>query len=499
MFPSDPNLEMDFTLESERSGVVDEPAFRLLVLGDWSGDAPKPIFGGRKPVEIDRDNFDDVMRGLGVCLDLDVAAEPLRVEFNGLDDFHPDEIFKRVPLFLELRDLRKRLRNSDTFRSASREVRDLLSVPEPVTAAEPPAVSDVQPSAAGLLDSILDRPDGGTKESRPGVSPEISRLVSDLVRPHLVSVDENEQSAMIEAVDQAISALMRSILHHRRFQQLEAGWRGLFFLVRRTETSSDLKIFVLDAAKDELTTDLKTSAGTADSVFYKRIMAASNGEPWAAVVGNYVFCPDVDDAAALIRLGSASAAANVPFISHIRPEVIGVSTLADHPDPAEWDLSGSSDAARLWNAVRESPGSDCLGMTMPRFLARLPYGSATEPVEAFSFEEFTDNPVHDDYLWANSCFVAAQLLARTYVELGWSFGQRFLQDAEGFPLHIYKSEGETVYQSCAEVQLSEKAAQSLMELGIMPIVSQKNTDRIRLGRFQSISDPPRVLKGSWLR
>ena len=496
MFPNDPNLEMDFTLESERSGIVDEPGFQLLVLGDWSAGVEKRDLNARRPIEIDRDNFDDVMNGLGVKLNIEAAGGEL--EFNSLDDFHPDEIYKRVPVFSELRDLRKRLRNSDTFNSAAREVREWSAAvdtpaPEPAPAVETSAPAD------NLLDAILAKPEGGAAAPKPAVSSDLSRLVSDLVRPHLINIDESEQSAMVAAVDEATSALMRRILHDRHFQELEAAWRGLFFLVRRTETASDLRIYILDISKDELASDLRNSDGPMGSYVSKFFAAGKNEDPWSAIVGNYAFLPNVDDIAALIRVAKAGAAVRTPFISHIRPDVIGVRSLFDHPDSAEWDMSGNSDSGKLWNALRGMPEAEYLGLTMPRFLARLPYGQDTEPSETFDLEEFSSEFGHDDYLWSNGAFVTAQLLAQTYRELSWDFGQRFVQDVDGLPLHMYKKDGQSVYQSCAEVQLSQSEAEQLMEYGVMPIVSFKNMDRIRLGRFQSIADPPTVLKGRWSR
>lgn len=494
MFPDNDNLEMDFTLESEKSGVVSEPRFQLLVLGDWTADGSRNDLARRRPIEIDRDNFDDVMNGLGVRLDLGTAGGPINLEFRSLDDFHPDEIFKRVALFAGLRDLRKRLRNSDTFNSAAREVRESLASPPEST---PPAEQPPEPSAASdnLLDAILSKPDGGAAAPKPTLSSDLSGLISDLVRPHLVTVDENEQSAMVAAVDEAIGAAMRSILHNRRFQLLEAAWRGLFFLVRRTETSSDLKIFVLDATKEEASADLK--AGDADSAVRKLFAAGRDGDPWAAVVGNFAFAPGVDDTAALIRVGKAAAAARTPFISHVRPDVIGIHSLAENADPADWDLSAETDAGKLWAALRGVPEAEYLGLVIPRFLVRLPYGADTEPTEAFSFEEVTEDFGHDDYLWANGSFAVAQLLGKTYTELGWHFGRQFATDVSGLPLHMFKKDGQTVYQPCAEAQLSQNAAEQLADHGLMPIVSFKNMDMVRLLRFRSISDANPSLKGRW--
>lgn len=497
MLPDDPNLEMDFTLESEKSGVVDEPPFNLLVMGDWSGNGPKKALDSRRPVETDRDNFDDVMNGLGVRLDLKLPSGAIELEFNSLDDFHSDELYKNVPMFGELRDLRKRLRNPDTFNSAAHEVREWSESSASGPGAEEPVPTQDAPVGDSLLEAILSKPDGGAAAPKQAVSSDISNLVSDLVRPHLVRIDENDQSAMIAAVDDAISSLMRSLLHDRGFQQLEAAWRGLFFLVRRTDTASDLKIYLLDITKDELISAIRAD-NLAESSVFKQLSLGPGGHPWAAAIGNFAFASEVDDIAALIRMGKAGAANRTPFISHIRPDLLGVASLADHPDPDEWDLSGTSSAGKLWAALRGIPESQYLGLVMPRFLARLPYGADTEPTEAFSFEEFTEGTGHDDYLWANSCFIVGQLLGKTYSENGWHFGRQFHQDVEGLPLHVFKRDGQTVYQSCAEVQLSQSAAEKLTEYGIMPVVSFKNMDVVRLVRFQSVSDPVFVLKGRWV-
>ncbi len=495
MFPVESNLEMDFTLESERSGIVNEPIFQLLVLGDWSCDGSKKQLSDRRPIEIDRDNFDDVLNSLGVRLDIDIGGTPASLEFNELDDFHPDQLYKSVPIFSELRDLRRRLRNSDTFNSAAREVKEWMNSPAPEESRTRSRVLEPSAPEAGLLDAILQQPEGGGSPPRPGTSADLSRLIGELVRPHLVTVDENEQSAMIAAVDEATSNLMRSILHERRFQELEAAWRGLFFLVRRTETSPELKIFILNFTKAELAADLKTDSSA--SAYYKVITSGIGGEQWTAAVGDLSFHADIDDAAALIRLASMSSATRVPFISHIRPDILGISSPWNMSDPADWDVAGSSDGGKLWNAVRSAPGAEFIGLTIPRFLVRLPYGAATDPLESFSFEEFTGIPGHDEYLWANTWFVAAQCLAAAYADFGWSFGQRCIQDVDGLPLYIYKSDGETIYQSCSEVQLSERAAESLAGFGVMPVVSFKGMDRVRLARFQSISDGQERLKGIW--
>lgn len=502
MFPSDSDLETNVTLEAEKIGVIDDPPFRILMLGDWSGDAEKSELHRRNPLEIDRDNFDDIMKKLRVRLELEAEGGGLSLEFQGLDDFHPDELFKQVPMFADLRDLRQRLKYADTFNSAAREVREWFSEPEE-SVVESRAESEPQSPAPAdnLLDAILTKPEGGAPPPKRAASAELSSFVSDLVRPHLVSVDENEQAGLTAAVDRSTGDLMRTILHHRRFQQLEAAWRGLYFLVRRTDTSTDLKIYLLDISQADLTDNLKSSSSLAETVLYRHLIKDATetpgGDPWAAVFGNYAYEPNVDDVAALMRISKIARLANTPFISHMRPEVLGISSLSDHPDPIEWNLAGDTNESKLWAALRGQMESQYLGLTIPRFIARLPYGRDTDPLETFLFEEFTDTPLHDDYLWTNSSFAIALLLAQSYSAYGWDLGRTFVQDIEGLPIHMYEENGETVFKSCAEVQISQNACDQLMEYGLMPLVSFKNSDRLRLGRFQSITDPVMVLKGRW--
>ncbi len=502
---SDSDFEAKFTMGDDPTGVVEEPPFHMLMVGDWSGHAEKRDVSGRRPIVIDRDNFDGVIKKLGTRLDLQMpGGNVLPLEFAELDDFHPDRIFAQVPLFSELRDIRARLLDSDTFNSAAREMRSWFPAENPEEPKQA-AVGEPKPpaSSVNLLDQILSEPGGGSAPVRSPLaeSGELNDLIGELVRPHLVRVDENEQSQVLAAVDQATGDLMRQILHNHEFQALEAAWRGLYFLVRRTETDVDLKIFILDISKDELADDLKSVSSLTDSVLYRLLVEEAietpGGDPWSAVFGNYAFAPNPDDTATLIRISKIASAANAPFVSHIRPEILGVHSLAETPDPKRWDLSDGTDAGKLWTTLRGLPESEYLGMTIPRFLARLPYGTETEPLESFSFEEFTDKPVHDQYLWSNACFAVAQLLARSHSESGWEMGRSLIQDIDGLPVHIYKEDGESVFKPCAETLLTESACDRLMDYGLMPLVSYKNTDRVRLGRFQSIADPITALKGRW--
>jgi len=275
----------------------------------------------------------------------------------------------------------------------------------------------------------------------------------------------------------------------------------LFFLVRRSDTASDLKIFILDVSKDELSKELRSTDNLTDTAIYKHLVKDTietpGADPWAVVCGNYAFSPVVDDIAALMRVSKLAEVSGASFVSHMRPDVLGIHSLEQHPEYRDWKFENTTEAGKLWAALRSQSSSQYLAMAIPRFLVRLPYGADTDPLETFFFEEFADGPEHDLYTWANGCFAVTMLLAKSFSAYGWEMGTRLIQDIDGLPVHVYEADGETIFKPCAEIQMTDVGVDKLMDYGLMPLVSYRATDRIKLGRFQSIADPVTGLKGRW--
>ena len=509
MIPNNADFEPKVSLESETSGTIEEPPFHILLLGDWSGGSNKSDLSQRRPIFVDRDNFDEVIRKLNVHLDLNLKSEGedlLSLRFTELEDFHPDKIYQQIPLFSRLRDIRRRLLNTNTFNEASKEVRSLFAITDKVSEIQEVTTKEISEEIShadseNLLDQILSKPrEDSSSNYKPAENAELTELLRKLVKPYLVEIDESEQSNLLAAIDEATSNLMRLILHDKKFQSLEATWRALYFLIRRVETDVDLKIYLLDASKDEIISNLKSVNNLADSYLYKWLaqetIQTPGGEPWAVVGGNYAFDLNIDDIAGLIRIGKLANTANAPFISHIRPEVMGVASLADNPQPEDWNILQESKEYKLWTTLRDQPESSYLGLAIPRFLARLPYGKETEPIESFSFEEFSSAPEHNNYLWANPCFACILLISQTFRANGWEM-TRFYQDIEGLPTHIYLKDGETFTKPCSEISMTMESCEKILDQGLMPLISYKNSDKIRLARFQSIASQVSALKGRW--
>ncbi len=145
------------------------------------------------------------------------------------------------------------------------------------------------------------------------------------------------------------------------------------------------------------------------------------------------------------------------------------------------------------------PEASAIGLALPRFLLRLPYGKKTDPIESFDFEEMPEAPSHEDYLWGNPAFACAALLAQSFSEYGWEMRPGAHAQIDGLPLHVYQRDGESELKPCAEALLTEDAAAHILENGLMPLVSLKERDSVRLVRFQSIAKPLRALAGGWQR
>ena len=505
------------SMDETRSRPEPETPFRICILGDFSGRSNRgivdPAFAFEKPhpMEVDRDNIEDVMKTLGVKVQLSLAGEfgpPVVIPFEKLDDFHPEQLYARLEVFQALRDTRKSLIDPRTFETAKKEVRSWNGVVETPEPSEPiskqPAPAPATPgqTTGSILDQIVDEADGRLPDAKTVTKPYgWDAFLQKIVGPHLVPGDDPEQEALVAAVDASVAELMETILHHPDFQALEAAWRALRFLVYRVETDAKLKVYLLDLSKAELTADLSASEDLQSTgiyrLFVEEAVGTPGGEPWAVLAGNYTFDQTREDAGILGRMAKIAGRAGAPFISAAHAHILGCESLADTPDPDDWEKSLAAEDSQAWDALRGLSEAPYLGLALPRFLLRLPYGEDTDPVDYFDFEEMPEGSDHDKYLWGNPSFACAFLLAQAFSRYDWDLRPGMIQDIEGLPLHVYKEQGESKIKPCAEVVFTERALEKILDLGLMPLLSFKNKDTIRLARFQSSAEPLTRLAGRW--
>jgi type VI secretion system protein ImpC len=483
--PERSSVGFEINVQSKPSGVAvgEEEPFRIAVFGDFSGRANRGVQADTasvRGVAIDRDNFDAVLAKCAPALELSLgdSGPNVALSFSSLDDFHPDSLYQRLPLFAKLREARK--------------------APRAHVAAAPrtsaPQTETPRPSGGSLLDQMVEQP-GVPAPRHPARPDDLQAFIDRVLVGHVVPGKDPEQEELVARVDAAISEQMRAILHHPDFQALESAWRGLYFLVRRLETGVDLQVCFFDVSRQDLRDDLSSTSDLRDTTFYRRVAASQANAPWALLVGNYSFDASPEDIELLALIAMVANSARAPFLSAARPSVIGCPSMQGMADPREWEVDPTS--AQFWQTLRELPEAASLGMLMPRFLLRLPYGEDTSSTETFPFEEVSGAPAHESYLWGNPAFAAACLLGSAFSRDGWQMRPDSTRDIDRLPLHTYRHDGEAVSQPCAEAWLSDRAAQIVLEHGVMPLLSARDGDRVLLLRFQSVAHPPKALAGRW--
>ena len=487
--------------------------FRILFVGDFSGRASRsPTDPARiaqaRPRLIDRDNFDEVMQRLGAELQLRPLggdSPPIGVKIASLEDFHPDRLYDSLDVFAAFREARRKLADPKTFAQAKAEVTAWAGAPaekKPEQPAQAPGVAPAPPAASGaaLLDQML----GETPSERAAVPGERgwNAFLRELAAPHIVPAANPMQAELTGYVDAAVGAVMRAILHDAGFQALEAAWRALAMAVKGLETGTDLKLYLLDASKAELAADLADADELRKSGWHRLLVNEAaetfGADAWAIVAADYTFDDSAADAATLDRIARVAQAAGAPFVANAGAAILGCCSLAQTPDPDDWPRRGEGEGeGTAWDRLRHAPHSRYLGLALPRILLRLPYGRKTEAVERFSFEETDGNWQHDDYLWGGPAVACALLLGHTFSAAGWEFSGALARDIEGLPLHVYRDGGEAVTKPCAEIWLTERAAERMIRSGLIPLASIKGEDRVRLVRLQSVASGETALAGRW--
>ncbi len=305
--------------------------------------------------------------------------------------------------------------------------------------------------------------------------------------------------AMIAAIDAKLTAQVNKILHHADYQQLESAWRGLHYMVNNTETDERLKIRVMDISKKELGKTLKKFKGAAwdQSPMFKKVYEHEygqfGGEPFGAIVGDYHFDQSPPDVELLGEMAKLAASAHAPFITGASPNLMQMESWQELANPRDLTKIFLTPEYAGWRSLRESDDARYLGMCMPRFLARTPYGAKTNPVEEFDFEEDVAGADHTKYAWANAAYAMATNINRSFKEYGWGSRIRGIESGgavENLPLHTFPSDDGGVDQKCpTEIAISDRREAELSKAGLLSLIHRKNSDFAAFIGAQSLQKP----------
>jgi type VI secretion system protein ImpC len=305
--------------------------------------------------------------------------------------------------------------------------------------------------------------------------------------------------SIIAAIDKKLTAQVNEILHHPDFQQLESAWRGLHYLVNNTESDEMLKIRVMNISKKEMHKTLRKFKGTAwdQSPIFKKLYEEEfgqfGGEPYGTLVADYHFDHSPPDVELLGEMAKVAAAAHAPLITGASPTLFQMDSWSELANPRDLTKIFQTPEYAAWRSLRESEDSKYVGLAMPRFLGRLPYGSKTDPVEAFAFEEDTEGADSSKYSWVNAAYGMAVNINRSFKAYGWCSQIRGVESGgtlQSLPSHTFPTDDGGVDQKCpTEIAISDRREAELAKNGMMPLIHRKNTDSATFIGAQSLHKP----------
>lgn len=514
-----PRVHITYDVEIGNAIIQRELPLIVGVLSDLSGNPKEalPPFKERPFIEIDRDNFDEVLEGYAPRLTLKVdnvltedEEDKTNIElyFQTIDDFSPLRIVQRIPatnqLFASrnlLRDFLAKLDGNDALDGLlselladddlKKEVLDVYKDAEDLSAITP----------SDFIKRLLSEGRMALDESQePYALSLIGQFAQDILSDDEKSGAGDAADLMndrIAEIDNLLTRQVNIVLHEPSFQKLEASWRGLHFLVMNTETSTRLKLRVLNVTQKELLKDLQKASEFDQSALFKKVyedeFGTYGGDPYSFLIGDYEFGRHPEDIELLEKISGVAAAAHAPFISSAYAKLFDLQDYFSLSQPR--DLSKIFESAELikWRSFRESEDSRYVSLTLPKVLLRLPFGPETVVVDGFDFTEEVDGTDASRYLWGNPAFILGQRITNAFAKFGWLAAIRGVEGGglvEGLPTHTFKTAAGDIKLTCpTQVAITDRREKELNDLGFMAILHCKGSDKAAFFGGQTTNQP----------
>lgn len=347
------------------------------------------------------------------------------------------------------------------------------------------------------LEDLIQQTAGSPKdEGYELVSTGIREFVRRLIGKPGVKVNAALLTEFVADLDKQLSRQVDEILHHPDVQKLESAWRGLFFLVDRTNFKENIKVEMVNCSKDDLLTDFEDEPEITRTGLFKHVYDSGygvfGGEPVGAIVANYEFdAAGPQDVKLLGYCASIAAMAHAPFISAAGAKTFGVNSYDELTTIKDVKSVFEGPRYARWRSFRDSEDARYVGLTAPRYLLRLPYGSETVPVKEFAYEESV-SASHENYLWGNTAFAFASKLTDAFAKNRWCaniIGPQGGGAVEELPVHVFKAAGADTMKIPTEVQISDALDLSLSDLGFVSLSWRKGSDNAAFFAANSVQKP----------
>jgi len=364
-------------------------------------------------------------------------------------------------------------------------------------AAAPAAVE--QTTEASLLDQIVEQGRFSDTSARERGKSLIKEFVGQVLDGSMTLGRDADQmiTQRVAQIDHLISLQLNEVMHHPQLQKLEGTWRGLRYLMDQSETSTMLKIRILNVSKKDLLRDLQKAAEFDQSALFKKVyedeFGIFGGQPFGAIIGDYEFSKHPEDLELLEKVSQVAAGAHAPFLSAASPELLNMPSFTSLDAPRDIGKIFDSTEYAKWKSFRQSEDSKYVCLTCPRVLMRLPYGAATKPVEGFNYEEGVDGTDHSKYLWGNAAYALGARMTNAFSQYAWCTASRGVEGGglvEGLPSHTFRTdEGDVALKCPTEVAITDRREKELADQGLVPLVHCKGTDKAAFFSIQSCNKP----------
>jgi type VI secretion system protein ImpC len=355
--------------------------------------------------------------------------------------------------------------------------------------------------------SLLDQVVGATRQTEKDRAQELIKALAEEALKGTVTFSRNMTQTFnraVAALDEKISTQLNAVMHHPRFLKLEGSWRGLHYLVDKTETGNSLKLRMIQLTKKEMHRDLTKAVEFDQSQLFKKIYESEfglpGGEPYGALIGDYEWTAHPEDIETLQHVSSVAAAGFAPFVSGVGAGMFGFSNWTELSKPRDLAKIFETQEYTKWRSFRERDDSRFVSLVMPRTIARLPYGAATKPVEEFGYEEAEFNADgsakamnHENYCWMNAAYVMGARMTDAFAQYGWCTA---IRGAEGggkvtdLPNHVFTSDDGDLDAKCpTEIAITDRREAELSNLGFLPLCHYKNTDYAVFFGAQTVQKP----------
>ncbi len=509
------------TYDVHTNGAIEkrELPFIVGIFADLSGDrvaegepGALPSMKDRKIVDVDRDNFNEVLKqsvprvSLGDIDNMLPGGEGKLagrvLTFESLADFEPISVVRKVDALDDVYQRRKLLRDAQARAEVSETAADALE--KTVKAIEDggawaPAMAD------GLAKGFPDK----DATFNGGLAAAFEKHVAPVVvgeggkgRGAALSIDY-----AVAEIDRALSKQLSAIMHSPKFKEMEATWRGLFHLVSRTETGSRLKLRLFNATLAELRDDMAKAVEFDQSKMFKLIYEAEygtyGGSPYSLLLGGYEMGPEAPDMSFLEKMSGVASAAHAPFLAAASPAMFGLPSFGDLARPR--DLAKIFEGADLqkWSEFRDSEDSRYVSLAMPRAMLRLPYGEKTLPAEGFNFEETVLSsagvPENANFLWGNAAYFLAERITNAFALYSWTAAIRGVEGGglvEGLPIYTFSSGGDDGIKELlcpTEVAITDRREKELNDLGFIALCHCKGSGKAAFFGGQTTNKPKKYI------